>query len=90
MMCTVLTQVSEGVFAGLVEAHGVHGFASSCFHVDVCRRQKLYQNLLHIVFVEQFSVLSYTHTDTKSCIHLHAQKNFTCSSKKGTLKTSKL
>lgn len=57
-ICIHCTQVSEGVFASQVEAHGGQSLAGSCFHADICHGQKLNQNLLHILLMEQFTVLS--------------------------------
>lgn len=66
----VCTQVSEDDFAGVVGAQDVHSLAGSCFHADVRHRQKLHQDLLHILLLEQFVILSYTqktHTDKSKC-----------------------
>lgn len=60
----VCTQISEAVFAGKVEAHGGHSMAGSRFHTVVRHRQKLYQNLLNILLMEQFAILGYTHRQT--------------------------
>lgn len=58
----VHTQLSEGVFAAFMEAHGVHRLAGGCFHARVfpLRSEEIYQNPLHIVLMEMFSIISYT------------------------------
>lgn len=60
----VHTQLSEGVFAAFVEAHGVHCLAGGCFHAHVfsLRSEEIYQNPLHIVLMEMFSIISYMRT----------------------------
>lgn len=58
------TQLSEGVLAAFVEAHGVHGLTGGHFHAHVfsLRSEEIYQNPLHIVLMEMFSIISYTRT----------------------------
>lgn len=58
MPSCLCTQISEDVFAGLVEAHGSHSLAGSCFHAVIRCRQKVDQDLLNILLVEKFAILS--------------------------------
>lgn len=56
------TQLSEGVLAAFVEAHGVHGLAGGRFYARVfsLRSEEIYQNPLHIVLMEMFPIIGYT------------------------------
>lgn len=45
-----------------MKAHFGHSLAACCFHADIRHGQKLHQNLLHILLVEQLAILSYTHS----------------------------
>lgn len=60
------THFTQGVSAAFVEAHGVHGLAGGCFdaHVFPFRRQKVYKNLLHVMLVKVFPIVSCTQEKT--------------------------
>lgn len=62
------TQFTQGVSAAFVEAHGVHGLAGGCFdaHVFPFRRQQVYKNLLHIMLVKVFTIVSCTQEKKKN------------------------